>query len=150
MKSQKGVTLMILMATVVIMAIVAGTINYNTKSAVKTNEYYSMCADIELLDEKIALYYLQNNSLPITGEPIGLENICNDEAVRKENENPNNSNKIYRIDIGKLDNLSLTNSEYFIDEQSHTIYYLYGVTFDNYTYYTVPLDYQKVELSNYQ
>lgn len=60
MKNQKGITLMLLVFTVLIMTIILGTISYNSLSAIKLRNYYNMCSDIELLEEKIALYYLEH------------------------------------------------------------------------------------------
>ena len=62
--------------------------------------YYDMCSDIELLDEKIAIYYVQNKSLPITSETKNiqelidamedkrLENIC--DFLKKDSNAQNN------------------------------------------------------------
>lgn len=149
MKNQKGITLVIIVATVVVMAIIVGTISYNSMSSFKLNQYYKMCADIELLDEKIALYYLEhkddaddtNFGLPIDDEKVEASATSAD----KVNYNPNNSGNLYKIDLTKLDNLSLNNTgDFYIDKQSHTIYYSYGIEIEGDTYYTVPVDYQDV------
>lgn len=72
MKNQKGITLMLLVTTVIMMALIFGAITYNSVNSYKLNSYYTMCADIELLDEKIALYYLEHKALPITNEYVEL------------------------------------------------------------------------------
>ena len=147
MKNQKGITLMILVVTVIVMALTAGTITYNSVAAIKMRAYYDMCADIELLDEKIALNYLENNGKLPTDETTPNSSA---EMTSGENSNPNNNGNFYKIDLTKLDNLSLNNSEYYINEQSHTIYCSTGVTLDGYTYYTVPQNYTKIDLTKYQ
>ena len=53
-------------------------------------------------------------------------------------------------DLNKLDNLSLNYTDYYIDETSHTIYLLNGITLKEETYFTVPINYEKVELNNYR
>lgn len=138
MKNQKGVTLTILIATVVVMAIIAGSISYNSLSSMKMNKYYNMCSDIELLDEKISLYYLQNKELPIL-EAKDVNGIIKDYSEDNVNYNPNNSNTLYKIDLSKLENLSLKNTEYYIDSRSHTIYSLHGIKIEGKIYHTVPL-----------
>lgn len=148
MKSQNGITLMILVITIIAMSIIVGTISYHSINSFRINAYYNMCADIEVLDEKIALYYLKHGTLPvITEQPKEIEESMEEGNV---NYNPNNSGTLYLIDLGKLKNLSLTNSEYYIDEQSHTIYSSYGKKVDDTTYFTVPLDYKRVNLNNYK
>lgn len=151
MKNQRGVTLMILVATVIIMAIIAGTISYSSISSFKMKAYYNMCSDIELLDEKIAIYYLQNKSLPIVeSDSKNISELINDYSDTNVNYNPNNSGTLYKIDLSKLDNLSLNYTDYYIDETSHTIYFLNGMDVEEELYYTVPLKYEKVDLSLYR
>lgn len=151
MKNQSGVTLMILITTVVIMAIIVGGISYSSIESFKMNAYYNMCTDIELLDEKIALYYSENKNLPmIETNAKKVEELISDYAEGNVNYNPNNSGNLYQIDLSKLDKLSLQNTEYYIDETSHTIYSARGIEVEGKTYYTVPLDYKKVDLTLYQ
>lgn len=54
------------------------------------------------------------------------------------------------IDLSKLDNLSLQRTDYYIDEQSHTIYSAKGRKIGDETYYTIPTKYQAINLTNYQ
>lgn len=149
MKSQNGITLMILVITIIAMSIIVGTISYNSINSFRMNAYYNMCADIELLDEKIALYYLENKTLPIM-EVEETKEIKESMEEGNVNYNPNNSGKLYLINLSELSNLSLTNSEYYIDEQSHTIYTSHGKKVDGTVYYTVPLDYKQVNLNDYK
>lgn len=151
MKNQKGVTLTVLAATVVIMAIIVGSISYSSVSGARMRSYYNMCADIEVLDEKIALYYIENNEIPVLEDDTELvESLINSYSETNVNYNPNNSGVLHKIDLSKLYNLSLNNTEYYIDETSHTIYSSRGVEIQEEVYYTVPLDYEKVDLTLYQ
>ena len=149
-KNHKGITLMILVVTIVMMSILIGSISYNSQSSFKMRAYYNMCSDIELLDEKIAIYYIQNKSLPITEEQKNVDEIVSNYSENDVNYNPNNNGTLYKIDVNKLENLSLNNKDYYIDEESHTIYSPNGVKLDDATYYTYPLKYQEVILSKYR
>ena len=42
------------------MITILGTITYTSLDNFKIDQYYKMCADIELLDGKISLYYLKH------------------------------------------------------------------------------------------
>lgn len=151
MKNEKGVTLLLLVLTLIVLAIIIGTISYSSISRIKMRAYYNMCADIELLDEKIALYYLENKSIPIFEDEKLIGELIPEYSASNVNYNPNNSGKLYKIDLSKLDNLSLNYTDYYIDKQSHTIYTSHGIDVtENDTYYTVPLDYQKVNLTSYR
>ena len=151
MKNQKGITLMLLVITVILMALVTGTIAYNSSSNLYMRLYYNMCSDIELLDEKIALYYLNHkneseiqNQIPITSETISISDLIDDYNSNNVNYNPNNSGTLYKIDLSKLENLSLNYTDYYIDSQSHTIYFCDGIDVDGTLYYTVPINYTKI------
>ncbi len=150
MKDQKGITLMILVVTIIVMGLIAGTISYNSIATYQLNAYYMMCSDIELLDEKIALYYLENQELPIQSESIQITALIPDYAEGNANYNPNNSGTLYKIDLTELNNLSLRQTNYYIDEQSHTIYSASGKVIEEEKYYTIPMNYQQVDLSLYQ
>ncbi len=152
MKNQKGITLMILISTVVIMTIITGTIAYRSIASTRMRSYYNMCADIELLDEKIALYYLENKALPISTQTKQISELISNYGESNPNYNPNNSEDgiLYQIDLSKLKNLSLKTTEYYIDKTSHTIYCSRGKKVGNDYYFTVPLDYDEVDLSFYQ
>ena len=151
MKSQKGVTLMVLVTTVVILAIITGSISYSSINSFHMRAYYNMCSDIELLDEKIALYYMENKKLPILEtDTKKVEELIQNYAEGNVNYNPNNSGNLLQIDLSKLENLTLTNTKYYIDETSHTIYSSRGIKIEEEIYHTIPLTYKKVDLSSYQ
>lgn len=150
MNNQKGITLTILVATIAVLAIIIGSISYSSMSSLKMKLYYNMCSDIELLDEKIALYYLQKNELPIKGNPNNVNDLIVNYSENNINYNPNNSGTLYQIDLSKLDNLSLNYTDYYIDETSHTIYFFDGIKVGEELYYTVPLAYQEVNVNSYQ
>jgi hypothetical protein len=152
MRNEKGVTLMILVTTIVIISLIVGSISYSSVSTYKMNAYYNMRSDIELLDEKIALYYIQNEKqLPIIeSDSKNINDLITNYYANNVNYNPNNSGNLYKIDLEKLDNLSLNYTNYYIDEQSHTIYKSKGVKVGNDVYYTTPVNYKEVNLSLYK
>ena len=151
MKNQKGVTLMILVFTVAIMAIILATISYSSISTYKMNIYNSRRSDIELLDEKIALYYLENNTIPVvSGDTKDINDLIEGYNDQNINYNPNNNETLCKIDLSLLDNLTLKYQNYYIDEQSHTIYFETGVVIGDEIYHTLPADYQNVDLSLYK
>ena len=97
----------------------------------------NMIKDIEILEDKIELYYLDNGNIPI---------------------NPNDNSNYYEIDLSKLKNLDITygkeqkgeNDKYIINEQSHMIYYYQGLEVNGRKVYTKESDYSLVNLENYR
>ena len=114
-----------------------------------------MYNDINILKEKVGLYYTQYGKIPVLEDVYtNTNNIINT--------NPNDNEKYYVIDMQALENVTLNFGKdyqtykeiknptlkdlYIINEQSHNVYYVQGVELDGNTYYTIPGDYTKVEL----
>ena len=118
-------------------------------NGIKVSELNNMYKDIIILENKIALYYLDNGKIP----------IIEDNKIKFKNNsiNPNDNDIYYEIDLGKLENLNLfygdkyfgENDIYIINEQSHTIYYYKGFNYNGEQIYTRNIEYQKIDLENY-
>ncbi len=104
--------------------------------------------DIKLLDERIRLYYLDNGNLPITDKKIDNFSFSI---------NPNDNDSYFEIDLSKLEDLNIelgrkTSGEddyYIINEESMTIYYLKGVKYQNKEFHTRNIDYEKINLEDF-
>ena len=137
LKSQAGVTLTILMITIVILAILTTIVVRYVDTGTDLRNYNYMSADIELLYSKIMAYYNEKNSIPTTGDAFNVKTMLWGQASNRDN------NNYYQIDLSKLYNITLNygggtlqNGDiYIINEQSHEVYYLKGVIVDNQTYY---------------
>ena len=110
----------------------------NGNQALQINEMYK---DIEILEDKISLYYLDNGKIPIKEEKC--INFYNNSI------NPNDNKSYYEIDLEKLDNMQLSygngkfgeNDIYLINEQSHTIYYYKGIEYQKNMIYFLHVHY---------
>lgn len=139
LRSQKGITLIILIMTLIIIAILASVTVTNFDSGTDIKKYNYMCADIELLESKIQVYYNNNETLPMKG------NALNNVKVNLGGQASSRDGDVYyQIDVSKLNNVTLNygggNVEnkniYVINEQSHEVYYLKGIEFEGKIYYT--------------
>lgn len=146
LKKQNGITLIVLMITIVVLLILASVTIRNIDTGTDIRNYNYMCADIELLKSKIINYYnekaqIPNNKkaqLPIIGTAFNAKTKLEGQASSRDNDN------YYQIDITKLYNITLNygggtleNEDiYIINEQSFEIYYLKGAKYENTTYHT--------------
>ncbi len=137
--------LIILVISFLILFIIAS----QTISITKLNKLNNVYKDIEILDDRISMYYLDNGFIPVKSEKIDF----------KENSiNPNDNDNYYEIDLDKLENLNIyygrrklgKNDIYIINEQSHAIYYYEGVESNYEKIYTRKLNYEKVDLEEYK
>ena len=124
----KGVTLVALTVTIIVILIMTGTVLYNSGSQTSLNRLNRLYIDISNLNTKIDSYYLNYGELPVLTEYISktelealLQKNAQDENAtiysRFDDEeilNPNDGEEYYVIDLEKLDGLTIN---YGYDEQ---------------------------------
>ena len=151
MKNNKGITMISLVITIIVLLILSSIIIYNSKYQLKMKYLNNLYADIESINSKVADYYLKNDSLPIfenayLNSKEDLEQMLSTISNNQEDLgiNVNDEGKYYVINLSKLDNLTLnygidyknwtdtsTNEDfqdlYIINEVTHQIYYPHGI-----------------------
>jgi len=144
-KQEKGITMITLVITVVLLIIITGTLAVNSRSSIQMQGITKLQNDIELLNDRIATYYVQYGELPVgryTEYPVKGEVLAN---VFDDLSN-NDGDTYYTIDLSLLDNItlnygdgyqSLSENRYIINEKSHIIYYVKGVNYEGKKYHTI-------------
>ena len=136
-KNQNGITLVMVLVTIAVIAILVGVTITNFDTGTDIRNYNYMVADIQLLKDKILIYYNNTGTIPTTGSIISASNIIGIQASSRDN------NNYYLIDLNELSNITLNfgggnltdNDVYIINEQSHEVYYLKGIVYEGQTYY---------------
>ena len=109
LRSQKGITLLILIATVVILSI----------------------------ENKILVYYDNNKTLPTKGDVLSIKSYLGGQATNRDGDTYHqiDMSKLNNITLnyggGDINNKDI----YVINDQSHEVYYLKGIIYDGDTYY---------------
>jgi len=138
LKNQKGITIVVLIITLIVLGILAGVAITNVDIGTDVRNYNYMCADIELIENKLKVYYGKYDKLPIKGEVITeAKETLGGQATSRDNDN------YYEIDLNELHGMTLnfgggTNENkdiYIVNEQSLEVYYLKGVVYEGNTYY---------------
>lgn len=146
-KQENGVSLISLGIAIIIMMIITSMLVYSTKDTTQVNKLSKMYDDIANLRDKISVYYAKYGEIPTYKEQ---EITFNQSIV-----GANDTGAFYVIDLKAMDGLTLNygadyesirngignntdigNDLYIINETSHNIFYLKGITIDNNTYYT--------------
>ena len=147
MKQEKGISLISLVITIVLMIIIAGTVISVSLGNLNTKNLTSMYTDLKSINDKIAVYYNKYGTLPIKEKFMGSYEFTT-------MANPNDDEEgYYIIDVNKLDKLILSkkisgtgNDVYIVNTQTHMVYYPEGVELDGEMYYRLPGEYSKLEL----
>lgn len=175
LRNQKGITLMVLIITVILLMIFTGVTIYNTNGSFQIQKMTRLINDVEELKGKVLDYYNEYGKIPAKVEYTNLTNLINAGILSDVND----TGKFYVIDLEAMQGITLTYGKdyeiikdetrnltgeaatekanaytdvYIINEDSHNIFLVKGVTTkDNgktntyYTDYTSP-DNTKVDL----
>lgn len=144
-KNEKGITLVTLVTTILVMSILTITLTASLKNTQEIKKYNNVKSDILSLEQEVKIYYLKNGSLPVyENEKYDITTESSKFFVPKKDRNPNDSGNYYEINLQlietKLNKGNLISSEkdlYVVNEKSFTVYYLEGIKLGNDTYYTV-------------
>ncbi len=134
LKDEKGITLIALVVTIVILLILAVSVNVGLNSSNKINQFNLVKSDVLLLEQEIKVYYAKNGILPIDNK--SSYNLK--EAIPENDINPNDSDNYYAIN-NELLNVKLNNdiSKYVVNDKTLTVYYKSGIEFNGEIYYTM-------------
>ena len=72
MRNNKGMSLVTVVMTLLIIVIILSTLVYTAYTNLKVRKLNSLYTDIRTLSDEVAVYYLENNALPTDGETITL------------------------------------------------------------------------------
>lgn len=126
---QSGITLISLIITIILILILTTAVTYKLDDGSSFRDYQKMCADIDILENKILIYYNDYKELPV------LELVT---VIPEEIEETGN---FYIVDTNRLNNLTLNfgtgieDDKYIINEDSFKVYYLQGLEYDGTIYY---------------
>lgn len=144
-KNKKGITLVALVITVVILLILSGIVISKVNMSATNSTYNKMVADVKLLEEKILVYYNKYQTVP----GIEITDTSNFPTIAENGKNipKGEGEKYYKIDLSQLSGISLnygkhkeeTDKDYYIvNDTTLKVYYMAGITIDSGTYYTNP------------
>ena len=149
MRNNKGITMISLVITIIVLLIVTSITVHNGLVQMKIKRVNNLYADIDSLSTKVAEYYLKNKTIPIYNEPYvddknELQVLFNNNGATETEKliNVNDEGAYYVLDLSKLDNLTLNYGDdyktwnssepksqnvYIINPVTHQIYFPHGV-----------------------
>lgn len=134
LKYEKGITLIVLIMTVIVLLILTGTVISEIGSSNQVATRNKMYADINLLKDKVLIYYNKYEELPKTDLVNRTKRI--------------NGVDYFEIDLSELDNITLNfgkeygktepltdTADVYVVNNNLEIYYLKGVNVSGTTYH---------------
>ncbi len=154
LKNKKGITLITVSITIIVLVILVNIVLYNVKDNLKIENLRNMQNDIANLRDKVLSYYAKYDAIPAKQdiEYTNIESLKSSGIISQAVD----TGKFYVIDLKVLENLTLnygrdyekitstsTKEEvneltdlYIINADSLNIFYSQGITIDDTTYYT--------------
>ena len=74
-RNEKGVTIIALTVTVIVMIIITGTLIYKANNQVHIKKIDNLYSDIEQIRDKVSQYYIKYGRLPVKGRYCTAEEL---------------------------------------------------------------------------
>lgn len=150
LKNERGITLLTLVITVIMLAILTVALSMNTYTSLNLARLTKLQNDVDLLDNRIATYYVKEGKLPIYKEENAHFAISKSTlAGQIDDLATTDGDTYYTIDLEALDISMQTlnygagyrspdsTDRYIVNEETHIVYYLKGINYDGDVYHTV-------------
>ena len=140
---RKGVSLTTVVIAITVMMILIASVSGIGSSAINSANFEEYKSEIERVANEVNLYITENDTLPTTNEVISI-NTLESEFLNSLNENNDISNKLYVVDISKLNDYNLEKGKgtvsdkdvFVVAEDSNNVYYLKGFRYRGKVYFT--------------
>ena len=145
-RNNKGITMVSLIITIVVMFIISSITIHTSLDRFEINKYNKMVNDIKLLSDKVRDYHLKYNGLPVMRDSDNNK-IKYTYTSLEFDKNINDNSNYYILDLEAMEGISLnygkegfenlnsSDDVYIINEKSHTIYYVRGIEFKDIIYH---------------
>jgi len=139
---KKGVTISILVVTVILMFVLVTTSTVVGTRAIQTAAYEEFLSKIERVSNDVNKYVVDNKQLPTTSEIIAKEGLPS-AFIAEINKNNDSTNNLFVIDMTKLRTESVNIGKgtvedmdvFIVAENTNNVYYLKGVEYRGTVYY---------------
>ena len=145
-RKEEGITLATLVITVILLIVITNILAFNSHTSLQLSNLTRLQNDIQALSDRIAAYYIENGELPI----YKSERITKYQLIQThefDDISNGDGDDYYTIDLNELDNITLNYGEeyrlnssddkYIINEETHIVYYLRGVSYEGEKYHTI-------------
>jgi len=142
LKQNKGVTMIALVATIVILLILTNMLIYNAQDSVHIQAINNLYSDIELLRNKVSAYYHEYGQIPAEIQYTNISQLQNANILSQNNDI---IDEFYVIDLEAMQGITLNYGKdyenikldeknadnytdvYIINKNSHNIFYAEGI-----------------------
>lgn len=144
---KKGVSLLVVTVAISVMVILISSSIIFGSQAIKTAQFEEFLSQLDRLSMSLNDYYLDNSSLPTTGEVVSGVSLGNEfmsELVSKKDEN----NRLFVVNVSLLKDGTLKRGNgttedqdiFVVAENTNNVYYIKGFKYKGKTYFGQKVD----------
>ncbi len=132
--SEKGVTMITLALTIIVMMVILSVITFYVRNSVQIEQFQNMKADIEEIESKVLAYYLENKVLPIYSDGQDSKKVRSEMNGDSQFFNPNDGNEYARVNLDLIGVVKAYDTTYYVNTESLTVYAIdtVSINFKNY------------------
>lgn len=140
---KKGISLLVLMVAITVMAIVISTASVMGASSINAANYDEYIATIQRVVDDVNAYYLINKELPVTGEVLSAS-AMGTEFMGSVAQKGDESDTLLVVNVDLLGDSTIkkgrgkveTKDVFLVSKNSHNVYYLQGYQYKNKVYFS--------------
>lgn len=171
MKKYNGVTMIVLVLTILVIIIISGVTIATAGSLLENSKVTTFAEDLKSVEDATKMYYIENDDLPVLGENIALsyaqvkslvesKNLSFFETETIENEDKPTSDSLgafYKIDLAKIGATKVsrgieengdTSDVFVVSYPSMNVYYLKGLLARSKAYFSLTKEISNVTKIN--
>lgn len=128
---ENGITIITVTLMVIVITIIISVLAFYGRNSIQMEQFGNMRADIEEIENKAQMYYVEKGALPIDknnsktrGQMKGDDDLFN----------PNDGDKYYLVNTDFIGVTKVYDTQYYINEVTHTVYAENTITVKNKDY----------------
>lgn len=143
LKKENGITMVTLVVTILLLTIISSIIVFNVVNGVKLDKLNKMYSDLQIIQDKIDIYYVENGELPIV-EGSDKQSLSDIDTTVNDNDSYHLID-LEELGINSSDLNDYVSNNYYVNDESHVVYSLKGTEFEGKTYYRLNKEYQEID-----
>ena len=128
---ENGVTIITVTLMVIVITIIISVLAFYGRNSIQMEQFSNMRADIEEIENKAQMYYMEKGVLPIDQKTMKTRSEMKGDS---DLFNPNDGDTYYLVNTDSIGVNKVYDTQYYINEVTHTVYAENTITVKNKNY----------------
>lgn len=145
---EKGITMLALTLTIIVMAVIMSVITFYVRNSVQTEQFQKMKADISEIESKALMYYVKEGIVPVYSGENSDKKTRSQMSGSSEFFNPNDGNEYAKVNLELLGVVTSYDTTYYINTDSLTVYAADPIEMNKKVYPRMAGKFTKISMNN--